>query len=523
MVQLAQQHLLLGERSLAFVLAPSPLGHLRQRPDHPLHPVGELRQRPARRDPAHSAIRRPQAVLVPHARAGADRVRDVAADLRGVLRVDPLEIALDRQRSGVRRQPEQRVGDLRADQAQLLRVELPGADAGDLHPHAKHRGRALALALAEVLLGHVDQHAIPDQGTIVAPVRPGDRADPAHLAVRPQHPALDVERRQRRRRVAVARHHRIEILVMNELRRILGRIVMADANAEALFGYDRGELEGQPVEILLSESLRPDHPRLRPDHGENPNDHAMGYGRELCVRRKDGSELPAEIGFSPFEGPEGPMTIAALVDIRARKLAEAQRELLVGELNHRVKNTLAVVQAIAHQTFKASGASDACRAFEGRVAALARANDRLTRASWESASLDQLAADALQVHGPQPHRVVLDGPNSVLLEPKQALSITLALHELFTNATKHGALSTEGGRVRLTWEQVGRPERRLRLIWREEGGPPVAAPARRGFGLFMIERTLAQDLGGSATLDYAAGGLVCTIEAPLPARGPEAP
>ena len=205
------------------------------------------------------------------------------------------------------------------------------------------------------------------------------------------------------------------------------------------------------------------------------------------------------------------------VDITEREEAERARELLVAELNHRVKNTLAVVQGIAHQTFKGAGAPVAARtAFEGRLLALARAHNLLTQANWKNASLDQLAMLALDAQAGSAARVAIAGP-PLLLPPKEAVSIAMALHELSTNAIKYGALSNETGKISLQWSTTGgqdRPE--VLLTWTESDGPPVVAPARKGFGSLLLERTLAQDLEGEVTVRFEPGGLACIIRAPLP-------
>jgi PAS domain S-box-containing protein len=194
-----------------------------------------------------------------------------------------------------------------------------------------------------------------------------------------------------------------------------------------------------------------------------------------------------------------------------------ERELLLAELNHRVKNTLAVVQGIAHQTFKASDATaEARRAFEGRLVALGVAHSLLTQANWENASLEELAADTLLANGANRDRISLSGPK-ILLPPREALAMAMALHELFTNAMKYGALSNDAGRIELRWSAVDEPqESRLKLSWRESGGPTVSPPKQRGFGSLLLERTLAQDLNGKVTTAFDPEGVHFSIDAPMP-------
>jgi PAS domain S-box-containing protein len=211
--------------------------------------------------------------------------------------------------------------------------------------------------------------------------------------------------------------------------------------------------------------------------------------------------------------------IGVNIDISERMRADAQRELLVAELNHRVKNTLAIVQAMAHQTFRTSeGAQEARQSFENRLVALAGAHNLLTESSWESASVADIARDTLQTRGTYRDRVDVAGPK-VLLPPREALAIAMALHELCTNAVKYGALSNDGGRVQLHWRRNGSKPSRLVLNWRESGGPPVVEPARRGFGTTLLERSFRQDLGGNVDLAFDPQGLACTIELPFPELG----
>jgi PAS domain S-box-containing protein len=288
-----------------------------------------------------------------------------------------------------------------------------------------------------------------------------------------------------------------------------GRIVLANAQAERLFGYVRDEIVGKRFEALVPEGLSA-APAV------DPVAQPVGAGHESRAIRKDGNTVPVEIGLSPIEMSDGRMTLASIVDISYRKQAESQRELLLAELNHRVKNTLAVVQSIAHQTFKSREASeDARAAFDGRLLALAMAHNLLTQANWQGASLEEIAADALEVRGANRERVSLKGP-AVSLQPKEALAIAMALHELCTNAVKYGALSNESGRVAVEWEKSAKPGS-LRLEWREHGGPPVTPPTRRGFGSRLVERTVTQDLDGEISLDFQSDGLRCLIEANLPA------
>ena len=295
-----------------------------------------------------------------------------------------------------------------------------------------------------------------------------------------------------------------------------GRIVMINAQLEQLFGYRRNELVGQKIELLVPDESKSRHPGLRRDYYSEPAARAMGLGRDLRALRKDGREFPVEIGLSPFQTSQGLMTLAAVVDISSRKRAEAERELLIAELNHRVKNTLSIVQGIAHQTFRDDDPTqDARKAFEGRLVALALAHNLLTEANWGPASLQEIARVVLNVGGESAGRVKLSGP-AILLLPKDALSIAMALHELCTNAMKYGALSNDSGRVSVEWRRAAGLEPRLELIWRESDGPPVAPPQRRGFGSRLLERALAYDLMGEVSVAYDPAGVVCRITAPLP-------
>ncbi|WP_297511591.1 HWE histidine kinase domain-containing protein [uncultured Caulobacter sp.] len=198
-------------------------------------------------------------------------------------------------------------------------------------------------------------------------------------------------------------------------------------------------------------------------------------------------------------------------DEEARRAAERQ-QLMINELNHRVKNTLVVVQSLARHSLR-SGGDWGLSQFNERIFALASAHDLLTRRNWEGADLGELLAEALQPYASQ---VKLEGP-PVPLSPNAAVALTMIFHELGTNASKYGALSTDAGRVTVSWS-LGAGAL-LTIEWRERGGPRVTPPATSGFGSRLIAASLRGDLAGSATFDYAPEGLTCVLSIIAPARG----
>jgi PAS domain S-box-containing protein len=199
-------------------------------------------------------------------------------------------------------------------------------------------------------------------------------------------------------------------------------------------------------------------------------------------------------------------------DVDALKVADAHRELLVKELDHRLKNTLQIVQALVRQSLRSAADLDAAQsAIEERLMALASAHTLLTGGQWSALELRKIVTEALQGHAET--NAVIDGP-TLALAPQTAVAFTMALHELMTNAVKYGALSVETGRIEVRWRL---DDAMLRFEWRECDGPLVTAPSRRGFGSMMLERALASELSGTVTLEFEPSGLVCRIEAPLPA------
>ncbi|PZR33392.1 MAG: histidine kinase [Caulobacter segnis] len=204
------------------------------------------------------------------------------------------------------------------------------------------------------------------------------------------------------------------------------------------------------------------------------------------------------------------------LDITDRKRGEERQKLLVNELNHRVKNSLATVQSIAAQTLRSSTPEFFREAFEARLVALSHTHDLLTRESWEGASLREVFDGELRAMAGE-DRVVFDYTADLRLNPKAAVALGMGIHELATNASKYGAWSVPGGRVAVAWRQYSN---QLRLTWTEQGGPRVREPARRGFGARLLERGLAAELSGAVELTYDESGLVCHMALPLRALEP---
>ncbi|MEQ7873994.1 HWE histidine kinase domain-containing protein [Sphingomonas sp. ASV193] len=205
-------------------------------------------------------------------------------------------------------------------------------------------------------------------------------------------------------------------------------------------------------------------------------------------------------------------------DVSDQVEAEEHQKLLINELNHRVKNTLAIVQALAGQSFRQADSSGAGLAtFSARLAALSAAHGLLTRGNWESASIEDVVRTSLEATaGTDSLRYSLSGPN-LALPPQMTTSVAMLIHELSTNAIKYGALSRPEGTIAIDWgvEEIG-GRRRLSLDWTEKGGPPVTPPTRRGFGTRLITRGIASDQNSDVRLKFEADGLRCRVLATLP-------
>lgn len=232
----------------------------------------------------------------------------------------------------------------------------------------------------------------------------------------------------------------------------------------------------------------------------------------LRMRTAEGVVLDCDVYCSALLDALGRLVSvnAQILDVTDRRRAEETQRLLIGELNHRVKNTLASVQAIATQTLRhSSGPSDFAPTFIGRIHSLARAHGLLSDTTWQGARLSELIEGQREIGTIDPARFAANGPD-LELAPEPALHLALVIHELATNAHKYGALSVPEGRVTLDWDVV---DGTLRIDWVESGGPAVSPPTRKGFGTALIERSLRAE-GGSAVPDYTGAGMRWTLSLP---------
>lgn len=300
--------------------------------------------------------------------------------------------------------------------------------------------------------------------------------------------------------------------------RVDGTIAGWNDVAERTFGWTGAEANGR----RMSEMIIP--PRYRHAH-ERGLDHYLATGEgpvldkhfEIEALHREGHELPVELSITRTELFGEPVFLGFARDISERRDAARHQELMIGELNHRVKNLLAVVSGIAHQTARsATSLTDFSQAFGGRLSSLGRAHEILTAATWESAPLRSLADELVGSYatGAAPQASIA-GPD-ILLPPRHLLSISMILHELVTNAVKYGALSRPGGQVTLVWAS-GNGE--LSLEWIESGMSGVEAPTRKGFGSKMIAVNVAHDLRGRSTSDWRDDGLAFHLVFPLEEKG----
>jgi len=283
-----------------------------------------------------------------------------------------------------------------------------------------------------------------------------------------------------------------------------GIVTSWNSGAQRLLGYPEEQAVGMDSRAIFTPEDR------AAGAPEWEIDTAIADGRAADERwhvRRDGSRFWGSGLMMPLQaGEPAPGLLKIMRDDTERRKADDRQQLLIDELNHRVKNTLATVQALADQTLKTAQSPDAFPdAFRSRLFALARAHDMLTRQAWEMVFLEDLVR-ATMASWIQQRRVSLSGP-PVRVSPKQAIAVSMALHELATNAAQHGALSVTEGTVDISWAC----DMECELQWKERDGPPVSPPARHGFGWRILSRALATELDRPVDLRFESAGVTCIL------------
>ena len=299
-----------------------------------------------------------------------------------------------------------------------------------------------------------------------------------------------------------------------------GMITSWNRGAEKIIGYSASDVTGKPLSILLPQGESDKMPGVleRVKHGE------AVQSFEISRAGKDGKPIHMSLTVSPVCDSEHTIIAASTVarDVSERVRAEQQRALLMGELDHRVKNTLTTVLAIARQSAKNSASvAEFSEAFQARLMALAQTHNLLNQGHWEGASLRKILAAELSPFTQEAEnpRFSLHGED-IRLTPGQAVTLGMAFHELAANAAKYGALSTPAGRLDVSWGiEDAANGKQLRLKWVESGGPAVKPPTRHGFGTYLLENALPHETGGEVTLEYAPKGVRCTFSVPVMLSG----
>ncbi len=261
-----------------------------------------------------------------------------------------------------------------------------------------------------------------------------------------------------------------------------------------LHELDHGAWDIPELRHLLNEVLTHDHPF----EGLPAEHHFPRLGRRSML-------MNARRLVRAADRPG--LILLAIEDVTARVQAEEQQQVLAGELHHRLKNVLATVQSICSLTLRRSTSLEEFKsAFEGRLGVLGRAHDILINENWVGADMGDIARATLDPYRVG-DRVSLDGP-AIRFKPETGVAVAMVLHELATNAAKYGALSSESGRLQVSWRELGDAgDRQVRLTWVESGGPSVTPPARRGFGSRLIEQSIVRQLGGMAKSEFEPDGL----------------
>jgi PAS domain S-box-containing protein len=283
-----------------------------------------------------------------------------------------------------------------------------------------------------------------------------------------------------------------------------------------MFGYTAGEAVSRNVSMLMSEPDRAAHDTYLEAYRGTGKTKTIGVGHEVEGRRKDGSTFAADLAVAEWQVAGKRYFTGIIRDITRRKRQEEQICLLMREVNHRAKNMLAVVMAVARQT-QATSPEEFTSRFGERIQALAASQDLLVKNEWQGVPICELVRSQLaHFDGLIGTRIELQGP-ALVISAAAAQTIAMALHELATNAGKYGALSNDAGRLKIEWHRACTEEGEETFVmsWCERGGPLVAPPVNRGFGSTMISRMATESLNGKADLDFAPEGLSWRLECPF--------
>lgn len=296
-----------------------------------------------------------------------------------------------------------------------------------------------------------------------------------------------------------------------------GEIQHLNSAAEQLFGYSRECLTGKQIEMLVPDDFRQEHELLRDGFMNAQTGRPMGKGRHLTALHKDGHLIHVEITLNPLTiDSETTVVVVSILDQTARDRAE-HAELFVLELKHRAKNMFAVISAISHQIgAKSLSQADFESAFDNRLRSFAASYDLLARENWQApAILDLVRSQLAFVNEQDASTISMEGP-SLRLSAKHAEYLGLAIHELATNALKHGALSVPSGKLRINWA-VDKTTKRFQFDWQELGGPLVAPPEHKGFGRIILESVVPATFVGMAEFRTPPGGITWHLDAPMTA------
>jgi PAS domain S-box-containing protein len=294
-----------------------------------------------------------------------------------------------------------------------------------------------------------------------------------------------------------------------------GEIKLVNSSTEKLFGYGRAELLGHKIEQLVPSDRGAHHRAICNAFFKKPEARPMGAGLDLSGRRKDGSEFPVEVALNPVRRNGRTGVLATVIDITDRTKAREARELVVRELQHRTQNLFAVFQGLASQSIdEGKTPAEAKSVLNGRLHALSEAYRALAASGWEGASLSDVVKR--QVAGFS-DRAAMTGCD-ILLGPSAAQQFALIVHELATNAVKHGSLSAPAGRVSIEGKKEGAADGAgvFSFVWSEIGGPPVSKPTRKGFGAVILLESV-RHLARSVSMDFDPTGLTYRLQIDLSA------